>query len=220
MPDEPANVAAVLDHKQNDAKQAQQCRQLAAGGEHADGRDERTADAAERHIARGPDDAHKNQQRNKAGRKAHDQQHRLGAEDALAAAKAVKHRVDVAEHDTKARKHLPRGRRALRAHNEPAGHDGDDSLEYIRANDDGEAGRAERAVEIRQAGVAAAVIAHIAVKDVFRCDDRPVEPAEQVGENGDGREQSGDHSCSPFCRMTMRMGVPSRPNTARIWFSR
>ena len=37
MPDEAADVAAVLDHEQNDAKQAQQCRQLAAGGEHADG---------------------------------------------------------------------------------------------------------------------------------------------------------------------------------------
>ena len=198
MPDETADVAAVLDHEQNDAKQAQQCRQLAAGGEHADGRDERAADAAERHIARGPDDADKNQQRDKAGRKAHDQQHRLGAEHALAAAKAVKHRVDVAEHDAKAREHLPRGRRALRAHDEPAGHDGDDGLEHVRADDDGEAGRAERAEEIRQAGVAAAVIAHVAVKDVFRCDDRPVEPAEQVGENGDGREQAGDHSCSPF----------------------
>ena len=34
VPDEAADVAAVLDHEQNDAKQAQQCRQLAAGGEH------------------------------------------------------------------------------------------------------------------------------------------------------------------------------------------
>ena len=220
MPDEAADIAAVLDHKQNHAKQAQQSRQFTAGSKHADRRDERTADAAERHIARGPDDAHKDQQRDEAGREAHDQEHGLGAEHALAAAKAVKHRVDVAEHDTKARKHLPRGRRALRAHDEPASHDGDDGFEHIRADDDGEAGRAERAVEIRQAGVAAAVIAHVAVKDVFRCDDRPVESAKQVGENGDGREQSGDHSCSPFCRMTMRMGVPSRPNTARIWFSR
>ena len=61
----------------------------------------------------------------------------------------------------------PEGRRALRAHDEAAGHDRDDGLEYIRADDDGEAGRAERAVEIRQTGVAAAVIAHVTVKDIF-----------------------------------------------------
>ena len=220
MPDEAADIAAVLGNEQNHAKQAQQRRQLAAGGEHADGRDERSADAAERYIARGPDDADKNQQRDEPGRKAHDQQHGLGAEHTLAAAEAVKHRVDVAEHDTKARKHLTRRRRALRAHDESAGHDGNNGLEHIRADDDGKAGRTERAEEICQAGVAAAVIAHVAVKDVFGGDDRPIEPAEQVGENGNSREQSGDHSCSPFCRMTMRMGVPSRPNTARIWFSR
>ena len=34
------------------------------------------------------------------------------------------------------------------------------------------------------------------------------------------RKQCGDHSFSPFCRISMRTGVPSRPNTARIWFSR
>ena len=167
MRNEPADVAAVLGNEQDHAKQTQQCRQLAAGGEHADGRDERSADAAERHVARGPDDAREDQQRDESGRKAHDQQHGLGTEHTLAAAKAVKHRVDMAEHDTKAREHLTRGRRALRAHDEAAGHDRDDGLEYIRADDDGEAGRAERAVEIRQAGVAAAVIAHVTVKDVF-----------------------------------------------------
>ena len=167
MLNEPADVAAVLGNEQDHAKQTQQCRQLAAGGEHADGRDERSADAAERHVARGPDDAREDQQRDESGRKAHDQQHGLGAEHTLAAAKAVKHRVDMAEHDTKAREHLTRGRRALRAHDEAAGHDRDDGLEYIRADDDGEAGYAERAVEIRQAGVAAAVIAHVTVKDVF-----------------------------------------------------
>ena len=32
----------------------------------------------------------------------------------------------------------------------------------------------------------AGFVAHVAVKDVFRCDDRPVEPAEQVGENING----------------------------------
>ena len=71
-----------------------------------------------------------------------------------------------------------------------------------------------------EGGAAGAELAQICVKNQVGCHDGTVQVAHGVGENRrQYRQNPVDHSLSPFCLMTIRMGVPSSPNTARIWFS-
>ena len=117
----------------------------------------------------------------------------------------------------------------------PHGHDG---LEHIGENDRKGQRAAEGAVKIGQAGIAAAVGAHVIPQDILGHDHGAVEAAAEVGchrHDHQGQEQIRQHprrqirpchtghiypSLSLFCRMVSRIGVPSRPKVARIWFSR
>ena len=96
-----------------------------------------------------------------------------------------------------------------------------DGLEHVERDDHGRALRAVIAVKIRQPRVAAAMAAHVVVKHGADADGT-IMVAEKIGDKG-GNEDSLEHhssSLSPRCRMVMRMGVPFRPKTSRIWFSR
>ena len=112
-----------------------------------------------------------------------------------------------------------------------AGHNG---FAHVQRDDAQGVFRAVGAVEIGQSRVAAAVGADVVPDDEVGHHHRAVEAAQQIPQQQhDGRHQisqqhkavliaskAGHPSSSPFCRMVMIMGVPSNPNTLRIWFSR
>ena len=58
----------------------------------------------------------------------------------------------------------------------------------------------------------------IETEDEVRCQHDGAHAPDQITHHRCQKKQEKieDHSVSPFCRITMRMGVPSRPNTARI----
>ena len=79
------------------------------------------------------------------------------------------------------------------------------------------------AVEIGEAGVAAAMLPHVIANDEVAHQHGAVEAAQKIAqqyhhEHGEHRcpNEVGQPSSSPFWRMVMVMGVPSRPNTLRI----
>ena len=120
-------------------------------------------------------------------------------------------------------------------HPQPYRHNG---LEYVRQDDRQRQRSAERPVEVGKSRVAAAVVADVVPQDILRYDDRPVKAAAEIRLHRDGEQKNsgkfqpeqdfrsllhihGNHSSlSPFWRMVIRIGVPSSPNTLRIWFSR
>ena len=99
---------------------------------------------------------------------------------------------------------------------------GQHGFAYINENYQQRPAGAVAADKVGQTCVAAAMAAHIVVEH-RRNADGAVVIAQKV------THQSGDNQCvnehqlsslSPFCRMVIRMGVPLRPKTSRIWFSR
>ena len=62
----------------------------------------------------------------------------------------------------------------------------------------------------------------IIVKDEVGRKHKCAHTAKQIGDQSCRQKQQpvNNHSESPFCRITIRIGVPSSPKTARIWFSR
>ena len=79
---------------------------------------------------------------------------------------------------------------------------------------------AKGAVKIGQAGISAAVLAHVIPQDILGDDNRSVKTATEIGDcrNRSHRKPKLHHNrhSSPFCRTVRRTGVPSRPKVARI----
>ena len=77
--------------------------------------------------------------------------------------------------------------------------------------------------EIGQPGVAAAVAADILVDHQCGNAHGAVQISQKIGRqrrHQNGKPHNYDSSLSPFWRMVIRTGVPCRPKTSRIWFSR
>ena len=105
----------------------------------------------------------------------------------------------------------------LYAHQQPADEDRQDIAHKLHKQQLHKALRAVYAAEVRERGAARAETAQIHMKNIIRRYDNAAHAADAIGDNGNDYQQNGIyHSFSPFCRMTMRIGVPSRPNTARI----
>ena len=127
----------------------------------------------------------------------------------------------MSQHHADTRKGHALQTQTVRLKHKSAQQTGEDGLAYVDGNDHRGAPRAVAADEVGQSRVAAAMAAHIVVKHGADADGAVV-VAEKIGDKG-GNENSLEHhssSLSPRCRMVMRMGVPFRPKTSRIWFSR
>ena len=95
-------------------------------------------------------------------------------------------------------------------------------LEHIRQDHQKRQSASEGPVEVRQARVAAAVMADVVPENEPGNKDGAVGASEHIGYDAQQQCAQNDkqdlHSLSPsspFCRMISLMGVPSKPNTAR-----
>ena len=104
---------------------------------------------------------------------------------------------------------------------------GNNCLEHVRQDHQKCELPAEDPVEIGQAGISAPVLPNVVPKDKPGYQNRTVGAAQKIGhytqEHHTDDHQKDLHSVSPsspFCLIISLMGVPSKPNTARSWFSR
>ena len=105
---------------------------------------------------------------------------------------------------------------------------GDDRLTHVEQDDAQRVFRAVGAVEVGQAGIAAAVLPHVVFDDEMAHHHRSVETSQEIPQQHRDEHHARRYqeiavhypSSSPFCRMVIWMGVPSSPNTLRSWFSK
>ena len=100
---------------------------------------------------------------------------------------------------------------------------GDDGFTHVGGDDQEGIFGAVDAVEVCETGVAAAVLTHVIPYDEMGNHDGAVDAAQKIGyqqHNRRGENVKHQLSSSPFWRMVRMTGVPSSPNTPRIWFSR
>ena len=153
------------------------------------------------------------------------QPHQHGAgQDALAALEAEEHGEHVAQlaaQPTQQDAQRPVARQIVE--DDAADEAGRHGLAHVQQNDAQSVLGAVGAVEIGEAGVAAAMLPHVIADDEVAHQHGAVETAQKIAqqyhhEHGEHRcpNEVGQPSSSPFWRMVMVMGVPSRPNTLRI----
>ena len=114
------------------------------------------------------------------------------AEDALAALEPVVDGENVSEREKEAREELSDHGEAVYAEHQPAEEDADDGLAYVDEQHEGDALDSEDAVEVREPGVAAAVVADVLLEYVLGRDYGAVYASEQVGDDSHD-EQHCDH---------------------------
>ena len=149
---------------------------------------------------------------------------RAAGQDALAALKAEEHREHVpqlAAQSAQQDAQLPVTRQI--AEDNTADETGCRGLAHVQQNDAQRVFGTVGTVEIGEARVAAAVLPHIVPDDEVADHDGAVETAQKIAQQQDNEQDKhrgpcevGHPSSSPFWRMVMVMGVPSRPNTPRI----
>ena len=100
-------------------------------------------------------------------------------------------------------------------------------LAHVEENDAQRVFRAVGAVEVGQPRVAAAVLPHVVVDDEVADHHRAVKTAQKITQEQKDQPRQQIYgqklfqfSSSPFWRIVSTMGVPSKPNTLRSWFSR
>ena len=112
---------------------------------------------------------------------------------------------------------------AQRCQQHPPQQAGSHGLEGINGENQQPAERAIVPAEIGKSGVAASVAADIIVGKKPGNQNGTVKISQKIaGKNDNDYAQNHAYcsSLSPFWRMVMRTGVPMRPKTSRIWFSR
>ena len=185
------------------------------------GQDHRAEEGGERIVARQPDGGDRRDQQRDADRGLEEKARQDQRDQGVAAAELVGGRVEPPQAEAEARQGAADDAVPARAEQQRADDQRQEVERQLRQRQLHAALPAVDAPEVREEDVPRAEAAEVAVKDEVRGQHRALQAARAVGQQGrdDGKDPVS-HSLSPFCRMTMRMGVPSRPKTARIWFSR
>ena len=133
----------------------------------------------------------------------------------------VKYRVHVTENAAKHCKHAAYSSCIKEAHNELTNQSAHCTLQKVHSQYSCETCGTISAVEVGQPRIVAAILTHILSKNQIGNHDCAVHTAKDIADGGNHDQTDRNHpSFSPFWRITMRIGVPSKPNTARIWFSK
>ncbi len=141
---------------------------------------------------------------------------------AVAALEAVEHRPETAQHETVARKDPANVGPAPEADEQRPDEQGQKVLHDLHQAQLRKAQITEEPAEVGKPGVAPAQLRQVPLEHIAGGYPPGADAAADVGDKSREQQQKPveDHSLSPFCRITMRTGVPSRPKTERIWFSR
>ncbi len=140
----------------------------------------------------------------------------------VAAFEIIEERIESAKNHAEAGEDSADIRMAAKAEEQAADEDGDKVFYKLDNEQLYKAADAVYTAEIGKPHVACTEGFQPRFEDISRGEKHGAEAAHSVGNRRSDEEQKpiDYHSLSPFWRMVSRTGVPSRPKTERIWFSR
>ena len=187
---------------------------------HEDGAEQRGGDGPQGEVTEEDDHQQKHHQTAEGDAPVHQQRHDRPAEYAGPAVIPVHNRELVAHDQAEAGEQPPHRGGSGGVQKSAAQSDGDQTFQDVGQDNQRDAEGAVDPVIERQGG---RQVLHFGLLPFQNPGKQicAVEISDKIRQyRGENQQKRGHSSRSPFCRTTIRTGVPSKPKVARIWFSR